>query len=982
MANNPDDLSQHVTDLALVCVEQLEHEIELFCDLHNDVMPDVEDEIDFHAWVLFNQKRIFRERKALRDAIDGSGELDSDNEFENQSDFEKRFEFRRRCGQGSFGMVNEYFDRRCTRRVAIKEIKNRPSMAMSEAKAVATVQNEHVVIIHEVVRVGGNPMLVYEYLNGFSLRYRLSEGKKFSEMDVAIIIRQLATGLQAIHDKGLVHADVKPENVMLVGKTCKLVDLGLAFRHGDRPIYVCGTEEYRSPEQDRNSDQFGFRSDIYSLGVVMYEMLTKVLPVPPDKISDVAFQPETVRTIASHVSRDIESICMKCIARRPEDRFRDSQALIEELTRFEKGSVLECRPDTPATERVTKWVKRYKKTSMALGFLAIFLIGLSLAFYKISETEKSERAAVEEKLRAESLARASAEVAARSEKAEKDALAKKNAAEIQSRIDAEKRRDAEIAARREAEKRRTAAEKHLFDVGLLNAKRAAQRGQWKTVLDLLDAASKSPLSDPVEIRFAEIDALDALGKDGERDENVDWILGQQELPEFMRGSLLLLKADVFENRGKCDQADTLIAEAREVGLNPADNEFANSIQAATFDDSICHLEECIRLNRANPDRPYHLRAHAKLAMEYLLMGRKRDARQLCIEMMFASPNDFNYQLLIGAVDVLEDDLNSAKNRIQSATATPKAMAGTIENGYEALHAVAVSGEYPSYRMFWELIRDLSKHVDFAEAGFIEEFSGSWSSFAPFTRGERDTASMSVKMPRRIKYLFAYAVEHVARRNDRSLESILKILPEPSLKAYLSLKKLRKLGKSLTRDTAIEILNDLRSLEDKEFLMPRLRTFALDCSSTISMYLENDFTDENKREVIRSLNKYEPEPRPYGTAMIRGVYESHDGNHELANAYFHRHLMRDPKEQLDGGNIGIWAAYSALEVGDYCRALKMARFVKKLPRRVPPKSLNQIKKEALEGIERVASEYSNPNASSSNEWWFPIDIKGLMDWMKQ
>jgi eukaryotic-like serine/threonine-protein kinase len=245
------------------------------------------------------------------------------------------FRIGRKLGQGGMGIVYEATDERLNRPVAVKilhpasaadpEVRDR---FLLEARAAARVRHENVVTIHEVGEYGGVPCLAMELLVGESLADRIAE--PVDPVEAVRIAVEAATGLVAAHEAGVVHRDVKPENLWVCPSgRVKLLDFGLArcmlgtASRTSRGIVV-GTPHYMSPEQARG-EPTDHRSDIYSLGVVLYRMLIGQLPFPGDEplvvIAHVASgRVAPLHTIAPHFPVDLTRLVDRMLAINPDER--------------------------------------------------------------------------------------------------------------------------------------------------------------------------------------------------------------------------------------------------------------------------------------------------------------------------------------------------------------------------------------------------------------------------------------------------------------------------------------------------------------------------------------------------------------------------------------------------------------------------------------------------------------------------------------
>jgi serine/threonine protein kinase len=197
-------------------------------------------------------------------------------------------------GQGGMGAVYQARQTKLDRLVAIKilppEVARDPAFAerfTREARALARLNHPNIVTVHDFGDVDGLYYFTMEYVNGHNLRDLLQAGALPADQTRAIV-PQLCDALQYAHDEGLVHRDIKPENILLDKKgRVKIADFGLARLVGLTPTYltltgtheVMGTLLYMAPEQMKRTHTVDHRADIYSLGVVLYEMLTGELPL-------------------------------------------------------------------------------------------------------------------------------------------------------------------------------------------------------------------------------------------------------------------------------------------------------------------------------------------------------------------------------------------------------------------------------------------------------------------------------------------------------------------------------------------------------------------------------------------------------------------------------------------------------------------------------------------------------------------------------
>ncbi len=309
-----------------------------------------------------------------------------------------RFDLRLELGVGSFGYVFQAWDPRLERVVALK-VQRAGSLAtheeverfLREARSAAQLKHPAIVSLYETARTEDNVwFLVCEYIDGPTLEGRLKAGA-FDPREAAALAVELADALQYAHEHGVVHRDVKPSNIILdrAGKA-HLMDFGLAKRDaGDVTMTsdgrVMGTPAYMSPEQAAGTSRdVDARSDIYSLGVVLYEMLTGERPFHGSRrllllqvLEDDPRPPHHLRAV---VPRDLEVICVKAMSKSPARRYPSARDMADDLRRYLQGQPILARPMGPI-ERTLRWCRRYP---LAVGVLAAVLLGSSAGLWYLS----------------------------------------------------------------------------------------------------------------------------------------------------------------------------------------------------------------------------------------------------------------------------------------------------------------------------------------------------------------------------------------------------------------------------------------------------------------------------------------------------------------------------------------------------------------------------------------------------------------------
>ncbi len=258
-----------------------------------------------------------------------------------------------KLGEGGMGIVYKAEDNRLDRTVALKflapqaigsdEDKER---FMQEAKAAAALNNPNICTIFEIDEVDGQSFIAMECVEGVSLKTRIGTGPL--KVDEALgVAQQIAAGLHEAHEKGIVHRDIKPANIMITGKgQVKIMDFGLAKSPGRAKLTkthtTVGTVAYMSPEQSRG-EKVDQRADIWSLGIVLYEMLTGRLPFAGDYEQAVVYailnnSPEPVTALRSGIPLELERIVNKALSKKPDERYQHIDDMLVDLKSIQAES--------------------------------------------------------------------------------------------------------------------------------------------------------------------------------------------------------------------------------------------------------------------------------------------------------------------------------------------------------------------------------------------------------------------------------------------------------------------------------------------------------------------------------------------------------------------------------------------------------------------------------------------------------------------
>ena len=304
-----------------------------------------------------------------------------------------KYEILAELGRGGMGVVYQARQADLDRIVAVKMLLSGPHAQAHdleyfrrEAEAVARLQHPHIVQVFDVGEHEGQPYFSLEYLPGGSLNKQLA-GTPQPPQSAAALIVTLARALHHAHERGVVHRDLKPGNILLTTDgTPKITDFGLAKRLDNQSHTVTGavlgTPSYMAPEQAAgDSRRIGAAADIYGLGAILYELLTGRPPfkgeTPWDTVAQVLTdEPVPPARLQPKVPRDLETICLKCLQKDIGRRYHTAAELADDLDRFRRGEPIEARPVRLA-ERLSKWARRRPAVAaLAVACIAVILIGL------------------------------------------------------------------------------------------------------------------------------------------------------------------------------------------------------------------------------------------------------------------------------------------------------------------------------------------------------------------------------------------------------------------------------------------------------------------------------------------------------------------------------------------------------------------------------------------------------------------------------
>lgn len=353
-----------------------------------------------------------------------------------------KFQLLDEVGSGGFGTVYKARDTELDRIVAIKVPRSGnlgserdQERFLREARSVAQLRHPGIVPVYDVGQAGAVPYLVSEFVEGMTLADLLTT-RRPGFREAAQLVAEAADALHYAHSMGVIHRDVKPSNIMLESAvrarsvsegagllvptasgsdrlTPRLMDFGLAKRDAGEITMtidgqVLGTPAYMSPEQARGeSHKVDGRGDVYSLGVVLYQLLTGELPFRGNSrmlLHQVLHdEPRRPRSLNDRIPRDLETICLKAMAKEPGRRYGSTGDLAADLRHYLNGEPIQARP-VGNWERLVRWCRRNPRVSLLAGSVATLLLAVAvvstvfaLKLQAAAETERRLRKAADRK---------------------------------------------------------------------------------------------------------------------------------------------------------------------------------------------------------------------------------------------------------------------------------------------------------------------------------------------------------------------------------------------------------------------------------------------------------------------------------------------------------------------------------------------------------------------------------------------------------
>jgi tetratricopeptide (TPR) repeat protein/tRNA A-37 threonylcarbamoyl transferase component Bud32 len=330
-------------------------------------------------------------------------------------------------GRGGMAVVYRARHRQLNRVVALKVLRwadwdaaDDARRVRREAELVARLQHPNVVQVYEVGEWDGDPFLALEYVPGGTLadalvRVQMQGQTGVSTAEAAALVGRLAGAVQAAHDQGVVHRDLKPANVLLADDPTgpfarpKVADFGLAVTTDrgsavSQTAALAGTPCYMAPEQaDARRAAVGPRTDVYALGGLLYELLTGRPPFRGATVLETLdlvrhAEPVPPRLLRPNLPRDLETVCLKCLAKEPARRYQSAAALADDLARFRDGRPILARP-VGRLEKGWKWCRR---RPWLAGLAAALVLAVTLGVAGVTREylrAEEERAKAVERLK-------------------------------------------------------------------------------------------------------------------------------------------------------------------------------------------------------------------------------------------------------------------------------------------------------------------------------------------------------------------------------------------------------------------------------------------------------------------------------------------------------------------------------------------------------------------------------------------------------